>query len=109
MLKQWLIDYCHDVLNGEIVACQKHKWACERFLRDIEREGTDEFPYIFDEEKALRFLKWMTLFKHTKGKLAGKHIEPHPIQIFVFGNIYGWVHKDTGLRRFKKGYWQVAR
>ncbi|MED4969732.1 terminase large subunit [Parageobacillus toebii] len=109
MLKRWLIDYCHDVLNGEIVACQKHKWACERFLRDIEREGTDEFPYIFDEEKALRFLKWMTLFKHTKGKLAGKHIEPHPIQIFVFGNIYGWVHKDTGLRRFKKGYWQVAR
>ncbi|UYL93779.1 terminase large subunit [Geobacillus phage vB_GthS_NIIg9.7] len=109
MLKQWLIDYCHDVLNGEIVACQKHKWACERFLRDIEREGTDEFPYIFDEEKALRFLKWMTLFKHTKGKLAGKHIEPHPIQIFVFGNIYGWVHKETGLRRFKKAYWQVAR
>ncbi|WP_080561268.1 terminase large subunit [Parageobacillus thermoglucosidasius] len=109
MLKQWLIDYCHDVLNGEVVACQKHKWACERFLRDIEREGTEEFPYIFDEEKALRFLKWMTLFKHTKGKLAGKHIEPHPIQIFVFGNIYGWIHKDTGLRRFKKGYWQVAR
>jgi phage terminase large subunit-like protein len=109
MLKQWMIDYCHDVLSGEIIACQKHKWACQRFLRDIEREGTDEFPYVFDEEKALRFLKWMTLFKHTKGKLAGKHIEPHPIQIFVFGNIYGWVHKDTGLRRFKKAYWQVAR
>jgi phage terminase large subunit-like protein len=109
MLKQWMIDYCHDVLSGEIIACQKHKWACQRFLRDIEREGTDEFPYIFDEEKALRFLKWMTLFKHTKGKLAGQHIKPHPIQIFVFGNIYGWVHKDTGLRRFKKAYWQVAR
>jgi phage terminase large subunit-like protein len=109
MLKQWMIDYCHDVLSGEIIACQKHKWACQRFLRDIEREGTEEFPYVFNEEKALRFLKWMTLFKHTKGKLAGQHIEPHPIQIFVFGNIYGWVHKDTGLRRFKKAYWQVAR
>jgi phage terminase large subunit-like protein len=109
VLKQWMIDYCHDVLSGEIIACQKHKWACQRFLRDIKREGTEEFPYVFNEEKALRFLKWMTLFKHTKGKLAGQHIEPHPIQIFVFGNIYGWVHKDTGLRRFKKSYWQVAR
>jgi phage terminase large subunit-like protein len=109
MLKQWLIDYSHDVLNGEIVACQKHKWACERFLRDVEREGTEEFPYVFNEEKALRFLRWMTLFKHTKGKLAGKHIEPAPIQVFVFGNIYGWEHKETGLRRFKKAYWQVAR
>jgi phage terminase large subunit-like protein len=109
VLKQWLIDYSHDVLNDEIVSCQKHKWSCERFLRDIEREGTDEFPFLFSEESAMKFLKWMTLFKHTKGKLQGEHIEPHSIQIFVFGNIYGWVHRDTGLRRFKKGYWQVAR
>ena len=109
MLKQWLIDYSHDVINGEIVACQKHKWACMRFLRDVEREGTEEFPFVFDDDKALRFLEWMSLFKHRKGKLAGQHIRPHPIQIFVFGNIYGWIHKDTGLRRFRKGYWQVAR
>lgn len=109
MLKQWLIEYSHDVLNGDIIACEKHKWACLRFLNDIEREGTVDFPYIFNEEKALHFLNWMALFKHTKGKLAGQRIEPAPIQIFVFGNVYGWVHKDTGLRRFKKSYWQVAR
>ncbi|MGB9813521.1 MAG: terminase large subunit [Thermovenabulum sp.] len=109
MLKKELMQYSEDVVNGKIVACQKHKWACERFLKDIEREGTDEFPFIFDEAKAERFLEWMRLFKHTKGVLAGQHIEPHIIQKFVFGNIYGWVHKDTGLRRFKKAYWQVAR
>nr|WP_254068381.1 terminase large subunit [Brevibacillus sp. 7WMA2] len=51
----------------------------------------------------------MSLFRHTKGKLAGKRITPHEIQVFVFGNIYGWVHKDTGLRRFRKAYWQVGR
>ena len=27
----------------------------------------------------------------------------------VFSNIYGWVHRNTGLRRFKKAYWQVGR
>lgn len=109
MLKKELMQYSEDVVNGKIVACQKHKWACERFLKDIEREGTEEFPFIFDEAKAERFLEWMRLFKHTKGVLAGQHIEPHIIQKFVFGNIYGWVHKNTGLRRFKKAYWQVAR
>jgi phage terminase large subunit-like protein len=108
-LKQWLIDYSHDVIDGRIISCQKHKWACMRFLRDIEREGTDEFPFIFDEKKAMRFLKWMTLFKHTKGVLKGQNIRPHEIQVFVFGNIYGWVHKDTDYRRFKKAYWQVGR
>ncbi|MED0676977.1 terminase TerL endonuclease subunit [Aneurinibacillus thermoaerophilus] len=109
MLLEELLIYAEDVIDGEIVACQKHKWACERFIRDLERQGTEDFPYIFDEARAARFLKWMSLFRHTKGKLAGERIEPHIIQKFVFGNIYGWVHRDTELRRFRKAYWQVAR
>jgi phage terminase large subunit-like protein len=109
MLKQWLIEYSHDVLNGDIVACEKHKWACLRFLNDIDREGTENFPYVFDEENALHFLNWMSLFKHTKGKLAGQRIVPEPIQIFIFSNVYGWIHKESQLRRFKKSYWQVGR
>ncbi len=108
-IKQFLIDYSREVISGEIVACEKHIWACERFLNDVSREGTREFPYVFDDEKARRFLYWMTQFKHTKGPLQGENIVPEPIQIFIFGNVYGWVHKDTGYRRFKKVYWQVGR
>ena len=104
-----LIQYSEDVLDSDIVACKKHKWACRRFLYDLEREGTEDFPYIFDEERAERFFDWMRLFKHRKGVLAGQYIEPHIIQKFNFGNIYGWIHMETELRRFKKGYWQVAR
>ncbi|WP_438446121.1 terminase large subunit [Gorillibacterium sp. sgz5001074] len=104
-----MIHYCHDVLNGEVMACTKHKWACERFLRDVEHEGTAAFPYAFDEDKAMRFMEWMSLFRHTKGVLQGERIEPHEIQVFIFGNIYGWVHMTTGRRRFRKAYWQVGR
>ncbi|MEC0534301.1 terminase large subunit [Bacillus spizizenii] len=108
-IKQFLIDYSREVISGEIVACEKHIWSCERFLNDVSREGTREFPYVFDDEKARRFLYWMTQFKHTKGPLQGENIVPEPIQIFIFGNVYGWVRKDTGYRRFKKVYWQVGR
>lgn len=108
-LKERLIKYCDDVLYGDVIACEKHKWACHRFLNDLEREGSDDFPYVFDEARGKRFLDWMRLFKHRKGVLAGQQIEPHIIQEFVFGNIYGWVHKETELRRFNKGYWQVGR
>lgn len=108
-LRQELIQYSNDVINLNVVACKKHQWACMRFLRDLEREGTDEFPYIFSEEKANHFLDWMRLFKHRKGVLKGQNIEPHIIQKFVFGNVYGWIHKDTGYRRFNKFYWQVGR
>lgn len=108
-LRKKLIEYSESVLNGDIVACQKHKWACHRFLFDLEREGTEEFPFVFDEERGQHFLDWMRLFKHRIGVLAGQRIKPHIIQKFVFGNIYGWIHKDTNLRRFNKGYWQVGR
>jgi len=108
-LRQELIEYSEAVLSGEIVACQKHKWACTRFLNDLAREGTDEFPYLFSEELAERFIDWMRLFKHRKGVLSGQLIEPHSIQKFVFGNIYGWIYRDTGYRRFNKAYWQVGR
>lgn len=108
-LREYLIDYSNQVLTGKIVACIKHKQACQRFLDDIAKEGTEEFPFYFDEDKALRFLEWCTLFKHTKGSLQGTYIQPEPIQIFVFGNIYGWYRTKDGRRRFKKGYWQVAR
>ena len=97
-VKLELINYSNDVINGQIVACHAHKLACQRFLNDIEREGTDEFPYVFDDEKAYKFFKWTALFKHSKGVLAGKPIEIAKIQRFVFGNLYGWIHKDTGIR-----------
>lgn len=108
-LLEELIQYSNGVISGEIIACQKHKWTCQRFLNDIDKQGTEGFPFVFVEAKARRFLDWMRLFKHRKGVLKGKYIEPHIIQKFVFGNIYGWVHKDTGYRRFNKAYWQVGR
>lgn len=108
-IKEELMQYAKDCINDTKHCCQKHRWACERFLRDISREGTDEFPYIFDDAKAERFYKWASLHKHTKGVLVNTPIIFTPIQRFIFGNIYGWIHKDTGYRRFTKAYWQVGR
>lgn len=104
-----LVRYSEDSLEGKMPACEAHKWACSRFLNDLEREGTKEFPYLFVPEKAIRFLNWMKLFRHSKGVFRGQRIDPHIIQRFVFGNIYGWEHMETGYRRFRKAYWQVGR
>ena len=108
-LLEELIEYSHNCIKDTTHVCQKHRWACERFLRDVQRAGTEEFPHVFDEEKAQRFFNWAYLHRHTKGVLAGEPIDFAPIQRFIFGNVYGWVHQDTGLRRFRRAYWQVAR
>ena len=46
-IKEELIQYAKDCINDTKHCCQKHRWACERFLRDISREGTDEFHYFY--------------------------------------------------------------
>ena len=41
-----LKQYCDDVILNKVISCKKHKWACERFLRDLTREGQKDFPYF---------------------------------------------------------------
>lgn len=101
--------YALDVVEGRRVVGKYERLACERHLRDLERQGTDEFPYIFDDNKATRIYRWFFYCRHVKGAKAGQPIELEPFQKFELGSIFGWVHKDTGRRRFRKAYSRRAR
>lgn len=82
--------------------------ACKRHLNDLERQGTEEFPYIWSEEKAnyiLDFAENLTLAEGDDPQL----MKLWDFQCFVFGSWNGWIHKDTGYRRFRTSYEQVAR
>lgn len=101
--------YAEDVVDGRIVACKKHRSACDRFLADLQRSQSDDYPFRFDVDEVYRFYRWARMFKHSKGVLAGQPIELTPFQLFVVGNIFGWKRKDNGKRRFRKAYIQLAR
>lgn len=110
-IKDDLIEYCNRILDGRIIACIKHKWSCQRFLNDLDKsdKNTKDFPYYYDNEEAQRAIDWIEEFKHTKGPLAGTKINAHIFVKFVLGNVYGWMNRNTGYRRFKKMYEQVGR
>lgn len=108
-LKEQLIEYCNRILDGRIVACTKHKWSCQRFLKDLSKENTPDFPYVFDEKQGQRAIDWLQEFKHSKGELAGTKINAHIFVKFVLGNVYGWINVNTGYRRFERFYEQVGR
>ena len=104
-----LIQYCHDCINNNIKSCRKHKQACQRFLKDYNTSLNSDSDYIFIMERVEKVIRWSSLFKHTKGVLAGKPIQLHMSQIFIIANVYGFYIRKTGYRRFKKFYLQVAR
>lgn len=104
-----LKQYAADCIDQRIPSCKKHVWACQRFLRDLSRVGNEDFPYIWDEEEAGKIVKWFALLRHSKGVLAGQPIILQTCQKFSLCQIYGWRHKDTGLRRFTQCFKEVAR
>jgi len=103
-------EYARDVVNGKYPVGKYERLACERHLRDLGRVGDDDFPFIFDADRADRVLGWFQqCTKHVKGIYSGEYIQLLPYQIFFLGEIFGWVNKDTGRRRFKKAYIKIAR
>lgn len=97
--------YSNDCINNKIISCQKHKWACERFLKDINKT---DWEYVWNEEKAQKIVHWFTYLRHSKGVLAGQPINLTVWQKFILCQIYGWENKE-GIRRFKKAFTEVAR
>lgn len=96
--------YAKQVVSGRLhdQCCPAEIAACQRHLRDLERQGTDDFPYVFDTTRADRIYRWFSVCHHVRGVYQGQPIELQPWQQFDLGCVYGWVHKDTGARRFNR-------
>lgn len=103
--------YAKQVTRGKLRAmcCPCEIQACERFLRDLKRQGSADFPYVFDTTRADRILRWFSVCKQVRGVEAGQSIQLQPWQVFDLSNVYGWVNKDDGTRRFSRTYNKRAR
>lgn len=108
--KEIIKRYAKKCINDEIPSCVKHKWACERALKDFQREANDPYyPYFWDEAAAELIVSWFKNLRHSKGELAGQTINLTEWQQFHLCQLYGWKRKKDGRRRFKKMFIEVAR
>lgn len=113
-----LIEYANNCIqdvriseNEDYISCKKHKWACMRFLNDLQRAeaNTGEFPYTWNEEEAQKIVDWFLLLRHSKGELSGEPIRLTAWEKFDLCQIYGWRHRETGRKRFKQSFTEVGR
>lgn len=115
-IKEEIIQYCNNCLQDlyvsefeDYISCEKHKWACQRFLNDLNRIGNKDFPFYWNEEEAAKIVKWFTYLRHSKGELSGTSIYLNSWQKFFICQIYGWRRVDNDRRRFKKSFIECAR
>ncbi|MDA8522319.1 terminase large subunit [Acidovorax sp. NCPPB 4044] len=111
--------YAKRVVDGEEVAGKFERLACRRFLNDLARQNTPDFPYVIDVRKGGRACQFQELLCHIKGEWAKPIYEDGMVryakirledwQIFCEFQLFGWVHATTRLRRFRRSYEEVAR
>jgi phage terminase large subunit-like protein len=118
------LGYAKDVLAGAVPACRWVRLACQRHVNDLARADAceDAFPYVFNPELTAadsgrtyrpgdRVCHFAELMPHVKGDWAarGELIHLEPWQVFVLASIFGWVHRVTHKRRFRKADLFVPR
>lgn len=116
---QRAVAYAERVEGGQETAGRLERLACQRFLDDLERQGRADFPYVLDEALGARACRFFELLPHIKGEWArpvyvdGRFTYPklqlEDWQVFVEMQLFGWVHHETRLRRFRRSYEEVAR
>lgn len=84
--------------------------ALKRHIDDLARSKKNDpnFPYRFDEEKAEDIIELANKLTIAEGE-GNEQFTCAGFQEFILGSLFGWLHKETGKRRFTDSYVQVAR
>ena len=88
---RWVLDPKNERETGRLI-----KLAAQRFMNDLER--TDIY---FDEKEAVRMVDFCEEYLcQWEGDWEGLPLKFELWQKFIFEQVYGWIRKDTGTRRF---------
>jgi phage terminase large subunit-like protein len=85
------------------------KLSVGRFKSDIEKSKAADYPFEFRPAAAARVIGFIEKLKQSKGKWARRDLTLSPFQVFIIANLFGWVKKADGLRRFRNAYVSLAR
>lgn len=84
--------------------------AFKRHLNDLKKSEKNDpkFPYIFVPEQAEDIIELANKLTIVEGE-EEQEFTCVGFQEFILGSLFGWVHKETGKRRFTDSYVQLAR
>ena len=117
----YIEEYYKWICDNPDKVCKKVKTIYERLVKDIKTprevsfynktsDMTETHTYIFDEKKSLRCIHFIEKYcRQSKGKWNGKPLKLELFQKAFIQALFGFVDKDTGLRKYKKAILFVAR
>ena len=117
----YIEEYYNFLLKNPNKACHKVLITYKKLVQDIYNpkqvsffnEITEEYEthtYIFDEKRGNKPTNFIEKYcRHSKGKWAGQPVKLELFQKAFIQALFGFVDKDTGIRKYKKGALFIGR
>ena len=103
----WVLEYHRQIQAGEVVVSKRVRRVYEGLANDI-RNPRD--PWVFDEELGNRPIEFIERFcRQSKGEWIGQPIRLDLWEKAFVQALFGFIQKDTRLRRFKEALVLVGR
>lgn len=100
-------EYYDKISSGEIIACKKIKL---QFQQLVDILNDDNSKWYFNETAANRPVEFIETFcKHSKGVWIGKPVKLELWEKAIIHSIYGFLDKETNLRKCQEALIVVAR
>ena len=102
----YIKEYLQQIENGKIIVGKKVKKEYKKLLKESEDSS---LPFYFDEEIGNRPIEFIERFcKQAEGEI-GKPIKLELFQKAYIQALFGFVYRDTKLRRFNETLFLVGR
>lgn len=100
-------EYYKKIESGEIIVCEEIRAVYKRLHEEMQN---DAFPFYFSERHGNHAIEFIETFcKHYQGDHAGQLVKLELFQKAFVQTLFGWLEKETNLRRFREYFFEVAR
>lgn len=117
----YIEEYYKYLLRNPDKACHKVLTVYKKLVQDLYdpkqvsffneiTEENETHTYVFDEKKGNKPINFIEKYcRHSKGRWAGQSVKLELFQKAFIQALFGFVDKDTGIRKYKKGALFIGR
>lgn len=103
----YIEQYYNAICSGACIVSKRVKKIYTHLVDDIKNPKNG---YIFDENRATKPIRFVEQFcKHSKGEWAGKPVKLELFQKAFISALFGFIHEETGLRKYRETLFMVGR
>lgn len=102
-----ILQYWDRIQSGEAVVSRRVRQQYQKIVDELQHPRD---PWVFDLEKATAPIEFIERFcRHSKGKWIGQPVRLELWQKALIQAAFGFVHKETGLRRHREVLLLIGR